>query len=414
MYDIITLPNGLRVVCEPMPAVRSAAVGIWVGAGSRFEKTTEAGYAHFIEHMLFKGTASHSAGELAELMDAVGGQCNAFTTRETTCFYARALDSHLDAAADILEEMFFDSLFAPDDLASERSVVLEEIDMYEDTPEDLVVEQLMARCFPGPLGRPVLGRPTVLHKATGESLRAFMGREYRPERVVVSLSGSYTDAHVDRLCRRFERMPSVRPTAVRESAYAPAFVLRRKSTEQNHLCLAWPGLPVGSDERFTWQILSTVLGDGLSSRLFQTIREKYGLCYSIGSFTASYRETGLFGVSTAVGRDTEERALTLILQEVEKLRQDGISAAELDRARELIKANMVLGMESSAARMNRLGSAVLQMGRCLSVDEVIERYDAVTAEDVLSLARRLLDPAALSFSAVGHLPEEARYRDLLG
>lgn len=401
MYEITTLPNGLRIASEHMSAVRSAAVGIWVGVGSRMEKVSEAGSAHFIEHMLFKGTNTHSAAELAGRMDAIGGQCNAFTTRDSTCFYARCLDTHLTEAADILADMFFDSRFAEEDVVNERGVVLEEIDMYRDTPEDLVAEQLLKTVFPGALGRPVLGKPSTLAKMTGASLREFKERQYRPDRVVLSLCGSFTDEHIAHLAKRFSALPTGKRSAVSRCHYTPGHVVRRKNTEQNHFCLGWAGLPTGHEKRFAWQLMSTVFGEGLSSRLFQTVREKYGLCYSIGSFTASYAETGLFGISTALGKDSEEKALCLIMDEVEKLRQDGISQRELDRARELIKSNLVMGMESTSSRMNRLGAAILQMGRCLSADEVMERYDAVTREDVLTLTRGMLDAGQFSFSALG-------------
>ena len=413
MYEQITLPNGVRLLTEAMSGVRSAAVGIWVGAGSRMERNSEAGSAHFIEHMLFKGTPYRSASKLAADMDAIGGQCNAFTTRDATCFYARSLDTHLSFAADILTEMFFDSLFAERDVESERGVILEEMDMYRDSPEDLVTEQLMAKCFPGALGRPILGRPSTLAKLSGQSLRAFKEREYRPDRVVVSLCGSFKDQDVQRLSERFSALRQQRKRPQVKCAYTPAVVLRRKRTEQNQLCLAWEGLPSGHKDRFAWQVLSTIFGEGLSSRLFQTVREQHGLCYSIGSFTGSYAETGLFGIATAVGRETEKRALALIGQEIGKIRQDGVTEQELSRARELIKANMVMGLESTVTRMNRIGSGVLQLGRCLSVEEVIERYDAVTREDVLRLAREIMTPEKLSFSAVGKLAGAEEYLSLL-
>lgn len=413
MYEIITLPNGLRIASEHMSAVRSAAVGIWVGVGSRMEKVSEAGSAHFIEHMLFKGTETHSASELAGRMDAIGGQCNAFTTRDSTCFYARCLDTHLNEAADILADMFFDSRFAEEDVINERGVVLEEIDMYRDTPEDLVAEQLLKTVFPGALGRPVLGKPSTLAKMTGASLREFKERQYRPDRVVLSLCGSFTDAHIAHLAERFSALSPGRRSAVSSCHYTPGHIVRRKNTEQNHFCLGWAGLPTGHDKRFAWQLMSTVFGEGLSSRLFQTVREKHGLCYSIGSFTASYAETGLFGISTALGKDSEEKALQLVMDEVEKLRQDGITQRELDRARELIKSNLVMGMESTSSRMNRLGAAIMQMGHCLSAEEVMERYDAVTREDVLNLARDMLDAGQFSFSALGRTRTAEDYAGLL-
>jgi len=413
MVQLMTLPNGVRLVSESMPSVRSAAVGIWVGVGSRLEKRGEEGSAHFIEHMLFKGTAQSSAAELAARMDAVGGQINAFTTRDTTCFYARVLDTHLPIAADILTEMFFDSLFREEDMDSERNVVLEEIDMYKDTPEDLVVEQLMARIYPGALGRPVLGREASLKAMTGESLRAFKEREYRPDRIVVSVCGSFADRDLERLAERFSRLPVSRPAGEKKTAYRPATAVRRKNTEQNHFCLSWPGLPDGDEDRFAWQVMCTVLGGGMSSRLFQTVRERHGLCYAIGSFTSSYRDTGMLGVSTAVSRETEEKALSLIRREVERLRADGITAEELTRAREQMKSGIVLAMESTSARMNRMGSAILLMGRYLTAEEIIERYDAVTAEDVLRLARETLSPEAMGFSAVGKIADARSYLDIL-
>ena len=413
MYEILTLPNGVRIACEHIDTFRSAAVGIWVGVGSRMEKRGEEGSAHFIEHMLFKGTARSSAAELAERMDAIGGQVNAFTTRDSTCFYARVLDAHLPEASDILTEMFFDSLFRQEDVENERGVVLEEIDMYRDTPEDLVVEQLLEKVFPGALGKPVLGKPASLQKMTGESLRAFMEREYAADRIVVSLCGSFTDKDVQRLADRFAYLAPQRRKPAKGTAYTCARVYRRKATEQNHICLTWPGLTEGDDRRFAMQVMSMILGGGMSSRLFQTVRERNGLCYSIGSFTASYRDTGLFGISTAVGKEAEEKALRLIRQEVERFAADGVTSRELERSRELLKSGVVLSMESTASRMNRLGSSILHLGSCLSQDEVLERYNEVTADAVSALAGQVLQTEGLSFSALGRLAEEARYEKLL-
>ena len=413
MYELLTLPNGVRIVSEPMEAVRSASVGIWVAAGSRCEKREEGGSAHFIEHMLFKGTSSHSASELAQEMDAFGGQCNAFTGRNSTCFYARSPDTHLQKSIDILSEMFFDSLFAEEDVRQERGVILEEIGMYRDSPEDMVSEQLIAKCFPGSLGRSVLGTERTLAALTGQGLKAFKEREYRPDRVVISLAGSFTDAHIRSLAERFSQLGEQKKKQWKKAAYKRACVLKKKATEQNQLCLSWEGLPNEDERRYAWQLLSTVFGEGLSSRLFQTVREKYGLCYNIGSFTASFEETGLFGISTGVSRDTEKRALALIMDEVRKLLDEGVTQPELDRSRELIKANLLMAEESTASRMNRNGGSIMQLGFIRSVDEVNERYDAVTTEDLRELAQSLMVPEKLSFSAVGRIGEEAGYREIL-
>lgn len=409
----MTLPNGVRIAWEHMDGVRSAAVGIWVAVGSRCEKRGEEGSAHFIEHMLFKGTPSNSAADLAGRMDAIGGQVNAFTSRDSTCFYARVLDTHLDEAAAILTEMFFDSRFAQEDVDNERGVVLDEIDMYRDTPEDQVVEQLFPKVFPGSLGRPVLGRPAALEKMTGVSLRAFKDREYSPDRIVVSLCGSFTQENIQFLADRFSALPPARPAGYRRTAYTPYRMVRRKATEQNQFCITWPGLPEASEERYVWQMMSMILGGGMSSRLFQTVREQHGLCYAINSFNAAYEDTGLFGITAAMGRGSEDKALALIRTEVERFIDDGVTPQELQRSRELLKSNVALSMESTSSRMNRLGSSLLLLGECPSAEEIMERYNAVTAEDVLSLARRILVPEGLGFSALGRVSGVDHYMEIL-
>ncbi len=414
MYEKIELPNGARIVCEHMDGVRSASLGIWVGAGSRYEKYSEAGSAHFIEHMLFKGTSQYSAAQLAERMDAVGGQMNAYTTRDNTCFYARVLDTHLPIATDTLCAMFFDSRFDEADVENEKGIIQEEIDMYEDTPEDVAAERLIGGCFPGALGRPVLGRSSSLARQTGESLRGFMARHYSAPRVVAALSGSFTDADVAELVRRFSEMPATKPEKPERSAYRPCLTLKRKATEQNQLVLGFPGLETASSERFALQLLSGILGGNASSRLFQTVREKYGLCYSVYSFTAGFEDTGLFAVAAATNRDTEARALGLIMDELHRLLDEGVSESELSRAREQVKATILMSLESTGSRMNRLGYGELFLGGALSPDELIERYDAVTRENVLSLARRCFAPETMSFSAAGRVNTAEEYRRLLG
>ncbi len=414
MSEKITLPNGVRIVWEKVPHVRSAAVGIWVGVGSRYERRSEGGAAHFIEHMLFKGTSRYSAGDLAGIMDAIGGQINAYTTRDSTCFYARVLDTHLDTAIDLLGDMFFDSRFDQSDVESERGVIFEEMDMYADTPDDLVTERLLARTLPGALGRPVLGTKKTLGAFTGDSLRAFKERMYTAPRIVVALCGHFTTAHIRRLRRIFAALPAAEASPPAPAHYAPAFIVRRKATEQNQLCLGFPGLPMGHEDRFALQLLSTILGGSMSSRLFQTVRERNGLCYGIYTFTAGFSDVGLFGVSTALGRETEDRALELIMEELRRLRNEGVTAEELSRAREQTKSNLVISMESTTARMNKLGVGELMLGYSLAPDEVIARYDAVTEAQILSVARQVLDFSRLSFSAVGRVRPAEAYQEALG
>ena len=414
MYEKITLPNGARIVFERMEGVRSVSLGIWVGAGSRFERAEEGGSAHFIEHMLFKGTETRTAAQLAEEADALGGQLNAYTTRDNTCFYTRVLDTHLPRAAEVLADMFFRSRFDEADVENEKGVIGEEIDMYEDTPEDVAAENLLAGCFPGALGRPVLGTEETLAGLSGRSLRAFMERTYTAPRIAVALAGSFTDADVDAVARIFAQMPPAEHTEPERSAYAPCLTLREKAVEQNQLVLGFPGLETASEERFAMQLFSNILGGSSSSRLFQTVREKHGLCYSIYSFTAGYQDTGLFAVALAANRQSERRALGLTIDELRRIRDEGVTAAELGRAREQVTASILMSLESSASRMNRLGYGELFLPRgALTPDELIERYEAVTLADVRSLAQRTLDFRRASLSAVGRVADGEEYRAAL-
>ena len=411
MIETKTLPNGVRILLEPMEGMRSAALGIWVGAGSRHEAAGENGAAHFIEHMTFKGTHTRTAADIAMEMDAIGGQVNAFTTKEHTCFYVRALDAHLEQAADVLCDMFFSSAFRQEDVDTERGVILEEIGMYADNPEDLCAERLAAAVYKGSsLARPILGRPATLTRMTGESLRAWRDAHYRPQETVVALAGSFSPQVCRALTDRFAALPSVPARREKKAAYHPAFTLKRKATEQNHITLAFPGLPYGDERRFTLQLLSFILGGGMSSRLWQEVRENRGLCYSVYSYGAGHAETGLFGIYTALGKQTQHEALQAIWTEVCRFVQDGPTQEELSRAREQSKASVLMGLESTQARMNHLGRSTLLTGKVLSPDEIIGAYDAVTREDVLALARELFAPAGLSLCAVGKVEDEAYYR----
>lgn len=413
MVNQIVLQNGVRILTQPMGGVRSASLGIWVGAGSRHESAAENGSAHFIEHMVFKGTASRTAADIAQEMDAIGAQVNAFTTKENTCFYVRTLDTHLIQAADILCDMFFDSAFRQEDVETERGVILEEIGMYADNPEDLCAERLAAAIYKGtPLARPILGTPACLKKLTGESLRRWRDTHYLPEETVVALAGSFTDDVVEYLKSRFSSIPKKTRQKEKSGAYGSAVTLKRKATEQNHITLAFPGYPYGSDHRFALQLLSFILGGGMSSRLWQEVREKRGLCYSIYSYGAGHRDTGLFGVYTALSRDTEEEALRAIMAVITDLVQDGVTEEELSRAREQSKAGVLMGLESTQARMSHLGRSTLLVNHVLSPDEIIAAYDAVSRQDILELARSLFDPAQASVSAVGRIRPEEFYRAL--
>ena len=414
MYEKIVLPNGVRILHEYIPYVRSVSLGIWVGTGSRYEDARMSGSSHFIEHMLFKGTETRTAAELAGIMDAIGGQTNAFTTKECTCFHGRVLDTHLPQLTDVLTDMFFHSRFDEADVQNERGVILEEIDMYEDTPEDLSAERLSSAVFKGcSLARPILGAKSTLGKMTGDSLRGYMAGHYRPDSVVIAVSGSYKPEDISRLRDIFSGMGSGGQNGFKSGVYTPAFTVRRKPLEQNHLSIAFPGVAVTDDRRFTLQLLSDILGGGMSSRLFQTVREKRGLCYTIYTYGSSYIDTGLFSIYTALSRATEREAIAVIVGEIKKLKTDGVTEDELIRAREQVKANVLMGLESTSTRMNRLGRNELYFGTVLEPDEIIARYDAVTADDIQKMSAYCLDFGQLSFSAVGKVNPADAYREIL-
>lgn len=411
MHHTMTLPNGARILTEEVPGVRTAALGYFVGTGSRHEGARECGAAHFIEHMSFKGTDTMDAVDLARETDAIGGQVNAYTTKESTCYYARCLDSHLDRATELLEGMLLRSRFDEGDVALERGVILEEIGMYEDTPEELCADRLAAAVYKGAaLGRPILGKESTLVPMTGQWLRQWQRDHYGPERLVVSLTGRFDQRAVDRLAAGLAALPPGKPRRERETAYCPAYTARRKAIEQNHLMLAFPALSYLDPRRYQLMLLNAVLGGGASSRLFQELRERQGLCYSVYSYVSDHLDTGYLGIYTALGRETEERALAAACQIVGELAQHGPTQEELDRAREQAKANVIMGLESVQARMSHLGSATLLFGRVRTPDEILAEYDAVTRDQLRALSGELLDFSQASLSAVGRVDTAEGYR----
>ena len=411
MYEKQTLPNGVRIVYEHMPHVRSAAIGVWIGVGSRYESPCEAGSAHFIEHMLFKGTAQHSASELAERMDAIGGQVNAYTTREGTCYYARVLDEHLDRAGDLLAEMLFTSNFAEADVANERGVIREEMDMYADTPEDLVTERLIGAAFPGALGRPVLGRPASIDRLTGARLRSFQTAHYIAPRIVIAVSGSFTDENIARLAAHFSFLPRRPDLTMRSGSYTPAFTLKRKAIEQNQISIGFPGLPTGSEARFTMALLSSILGGNMSSRLFQEIREKRGLVYTVYSFTASHTEDGLFGIYAGTGAKDLKNLLPVVVDEIRKVCNDKVTEKELVRAKTQLKASMLMSLESSSATAEVLARQMLIFDRIIPIDEMVERIEKVTLDDIQNTARTIFSSKP-TYTLLGAIKDHIEYDDL--
>ena len=415
MHQITTLPNGARLITLPLSGVRSAALGFFIGAGSRHERPEENGSAHFIEHMLFKGTARRSAGRLARDMDQLGGQFNAYTTKEHTCFYARVLDEHLDQGLDILSDMLFHSRFDQGDVELERGVILEEIGMYEDAPEDLVAERLSAAVYKGtPLARPILGTQATLSGMTGEGLARWQREHYRPGAMVAALAGSFTQSQADRIAALLAALEPGPAPATDPARFRPAVTARRKAIEQNHLLLAFPAFSYLDPRRQQLALLNSLRGGGCSSRLFQTLREERGLCYTVYSYVADHADAGLLGVYAALGKEQEDRALEALRQVVSELADHGPTQEELDRVREQARAGLIMGGESVQSRMSALGSSALLFGRVRTQEELLAAYDAVTREQLRQLAGEIFRWENAALSAVGRVGTAGDYARWLG
>jgi predicted Zn-dependent peptidase len=414
--SITELDSGVRVVTESIDSVRSAALGFFIGTGSGLETESEAGLSHLLEHMLFRGTDRLQSHEIDELFDAMGAELNAGTGKESTSVYSRVLDVHLDEAFGVLNDMVWRPALR--DLETEREVVLEEIAMYEDDPQDKVFDVLGGAVFGDhPLGRSIIGRADVISSVSRDGLSAFHRRHYDPRQVVVAAAGSIDHDHVVELVRGGESpspsragdgdgadVTGHRLAIAGPAPFQPRTVFCRKDTEQVHVTLGGRGIARDDERRFALRVLDTILGGTSSSRLFQEVREKRGLAYSVYSFTAMYAGAGQIGLYVGTRGDNLQAALEVVGTELARFAEDPASAAELSRAKENAKGRYVLSLESTAARMNRLGSATLSGLPLLSDDQVLERIDSVSLEDVRSLAGELFGDTTYSAAGIG--PEE--------
>jgi predicted Zn-dependent peptidase len=402
-HRITTLDSGVRVVTERVPSVRSVALGFWIGTGSAAEKESQAGISHLLEHMLFRGTDRYGSEEIDQIFDAMGAEINAGTDREATSLYTRVLDRHSERAFDVMSDMVWRPRF--EELEAEREVVLEEIAMYEDDPQDRVFDVLGEAVFgPHPLGRAVIGTAKVVGAATREQLTAFHSERYVPESVVIAAAGSVDhDAIVEMARAGEDQRDRGRPAA--RAQIEPDFQRRvrflEKDTEQYHVCLGGAGMARDDERRFALRVLEGIIGGTSSSRLFQEVRERRGLAYSVFSFSNLYAHTGEVGMYVGTRPENLSEALSVLAAELERCVEDPASEEELVRSRENLKGRVVLSLESTAARMSRLGSSVLNEMPILSVDEVIERIDAVGIAELRELAVELFDPGKLSVAGVG-------------
>ncbi len=411
-HRLTELDSGVRVVTEAMPSVRSAALGFFMGTGSRAEDDAQAGLSHLLEHLLFRGTARFASIEVDQIFDAMGAELNAGTGKEATSVYARVLDRHLPRAFDVVSDIVWRP--ALDDIDAERAVVLEEIAMYEDDPQDKVFDVLGGAVFgEHPLGRSIIGRAEVISGTPREAIADFHRARYVPDNVVIAAAGSVDHDELVAMAR--EHGPAAagappRPPAAPEGL-RPSMCFEPKDTEQYHVCLGAPGLARHDDRRFALRVLDNVLGGTSSSRLFQEVRERRGLAYAVYSFSTQYADTGQVGIYVGTRGDNLAEALEVVAAELEKARENPASDAELQRSKENVKGRLVLSLESTATRMNRLGSSVLGDVPLLSVDELIERVDAVTIDDLRELVTELYASDRLSAAGIG--PDEDAFQRAL-
>jgi predicted Zn-dependent peptidase len=411
------LPNGVVVVTEKMPHVRSASVGIWLSSGSRAESAERNGIAHFIEHMVFKGTHKRTAEQIAQSVDSVGGMLDAFTAKEMTCFNAKVLDEHLAVAVDVLSDLVLHPRFDTEDIAKEKQVVLEEIKMEEDNPEYLIHELFTQNFWRGhPLGMPILGTPGTVSQFSQDSVFECFTNWYAPNHVVVTAAGNLEHARlVDLVAREFDGVARSATAAKPAPPDTHACVEQRdkKELEQVHIVLGVPSYPLAHERRYAASLLNVILGGGMSSRLFQNIRERQGLAYAIESDLSPYTDSGVFSVYAGTSRESAAQLIRSVGDEFRTVRADGVSTEELRRAKDHLKGSMMLSLESTSSRMSNLARQAMYLHRFISLDEMLASIEAVTREEVHAIARDFFEPGRITLTVLGSLNGFRATRDLL-
>jgi predicted Zn-dependent peptidase len=400
------LPNGVRVLTEAMPHVVSSTIGIWVENGSRYEEPGENGVSHFIEHLLFKGTKKRTAAQIAEQMDAVGGVLNAFTGKEYTCYYAKVLGEDLPMATELLADLFLESVFDPAEIDRERQVVLQEISQAEDTPDDFIHDLFNLHYWQGhPLALPIFGSVETVNAINREALVSFMADRYRAGRVFIAAAGAVDHERLMRDCGRLfgSIAGDGRPEPTSPPQERVVVLNENKKLEQAHICIGAPGLSQTAPNRYAAYVLNTALGGGMSSRLFQEVREKRGRVYSIYSFMSAFLDCGYFGVYAGTNPDWVDEVLEVTLKEINKVVRDGLAPEELARAKSQLKGNMLLGMESTESRMNRLARNEIYFQRDIPIDELGREIEKVTNDQMVELASSCFKPERMGMVLLGDL-----------
>lgn len=405
MINCWNLSRNTTLVVEEIPYLKSAAIGIYIKVGSRHEPEHMAGASHFIEHMLFKGTEKRTARDIAECFERIGGQLNAFTAKEYTCVYARTLDENIYLAADVLFDMIFNAKFAAKDFATEKEVIIEEINMYEDTPDDLIHDVFARKLWiDHPMGSSILGTMDSVGNVNNDELFDFYKSSYIPSNMIISVAGNIESSKIRETVEQYlEKQPQgeISLRQQKPDKYVPFINLVPKDTEQVQICLGVPGIDYHDNNRYTQNVMNNILGGGMSSRLFQALREELGLAYSVYSFPSNYSDTGSYSINIGTGPGKVAKFFEALFDELEKFISQGVKEEEVQRTQQLIKSNMYLGLESVMNRMSRMGKSMLMYGDIVPVEKVIEKIYRVDTKMVKDFAAQLLEKQDFSIAAIG-------------
>ncbi len=410
------LQNGVRILTKTMPHARSVSMGVWVNVGARDESDSENGLSHMIEHMIFKGTGKRTAFQIAKEFDAIGGQTNAFTSFENTCYHARIMDTHLEKMVDILTDIFLNSAFDEKELEKERPVIFQEIGMVEDNPEEYV-HVLSGNAYWGdnPLGRSILGTRENIVGFNSAMIKAFFHHFYQPSHIIISAAGNVRHEHfIDLIGPAFETIKAGQPLSERITPEGyPQIQLNQRDLEQVHICLGTKGISITDSRRYAFSLLNTILGGNMSSRLFQKIREQRGLAYSVYSFISSYEDTGMFGAYAGVSPDNAGETAALIVNEMRKLKTNRVDSAELNDAKNYTKGNLLLASESVDNQMVRLAQNEINFGHYISLQEVVDRVESICENDIVDLAAALFRNDQLALTTLGPLTDKKQFEEIL-
>ncbi|SKC74037.1 M16 family metallopeptidase [Maledivibacter halophilus] len=410
MYKKFILNNGIKVIAQKIPHVRSVSIGVWVNTGSIFETEENNGISHFIEHMLFKGTYKRTAKDIASSMDGIGGQLNAFTSKECTCYYSKVVDSHLNIAIEILSDMLFNSKFDENDIVKEKSVILEEINMYEDSPEDLAYDSLSKLIFnKHSLGLPILGTYDSIKSLNRNDLKKFMENNYNSDNIIIAVAGSFEEEKlIEELNEKFGQASLKKEikNQIEKPVFHSSYIYRNKDIEQIHLCMGFEGFSNGEDSLYPLFIFNNIFGGSMSSRLFQTVREEHGLAYSIYTHPSFYKKFGLFTVYVSLNPSQLSNILPLITKETKELIHNYISEEELKRSKEQLKGNYILGLESTSSIMTMLGKSEIYGKKIRNSEEVIEKINNITMDDIKNIINKIFKKDKVSLSIVGNIDKD--------